>query len=604
LQYLESRKYIILGIFSAVAIVFALKLFAIQVLSSEYRQAAQDNAIHRTIQYPSRGLIYDRKGELLVENRPVYDLMVTPRELREMDTARFCRVFELTLPEFRERLKTAKEYSWAKPSPFVPRMSTQDFAHVQDHLIDFPGFSISARTARGYPHQSLSHALGYIGEISPKRLEAWQSRGYKKGDYVGISGVEREYENWLMGKRGVKFRMVNVRGVDKGAWQDGKYDTLSVAGRNLYTTIDLKLQQYGEKLMLGKRGCVVAIEPATGEILSFISAPFYDPNLLTGKQFGKNYMALLNDPQKIMYTRPLMSPYPPGSIFKLVQSLVAMDQGTLTPATVYPCNKSLVNCHPHPSPNALHTAIQYSCNPYFYRVFQGMVNQGKSKSKFRDTAIGLARWREDILTFGFGNKLGIDLPNEKRGIIASPKLYDKVYGKDRWKFSTIYSLSIGQGEIGAVPLQMANLAAIIANRGWYVSPHLVKAIGERNSRVRKGYTEKHYTSVSAEYFAPIVDAMEAVVQSGTGFFAKIKDIAVCGKTGTAENPQGEDHAVFIAFAPKDNPKIAIAVYVENAGKGGMSAAPIAGLMIEKYLTDSISRKNVEDYVLAGKFIWD
>jgi len=604
MNYLENRKYIIQAIFVVVGVVFAARLFYIQVVDSSYKQAAETNAIKTIIQYPFRGLIYDRNGQLLVQNTPVYDLMVIPKEVKQLDTLRLAQLLDIPPLEVRERLQQARTFSYVQPSIFYQKLGSEDFGRIQDNLIDFPGFYINARTARGYPHQSLAHALGYIAEISPAQLEDTTYRGYRPGDYIGKSGIELEYEKYLMGRRGVKYKMVNVRGVEKGSFKDGAYDTLAVAGRNLISTIDLDLQAYGEYLMKGAKGSVIAIEPATGEILSYISSPFYDPNQFTGKEYGKNYMALQGDPDKTLFNRPVMADRnPPGSIFKLAQALIAMDMGLITPNTRLVCNQAMVKCHPHPSPQDLYGAIRYSCNPYFYQVFRMMVNRGKSKNTFRDTSLGLADWREQVMSFGFGQKLGIDLPNEKKGIIASPELYDRVYGKDRWKFSTIYSLSIGQGEMGVTPLQMANFMAIIANKGFYVKPHIVKAIGE-NGKPLPQYQKRHYTTVNPQYYDPVIEGMASVVQAGTGRNASLEKlgITVCGKTGTAQNPQGKDHAVFVAFAPKENPKIAIAVYVENAGFGGQSAAPIAGLMIEKYLTDSVSRKNMEEWVLSRKYL--
>lgn len=604
MNYLENRKYIIQAIFLVVGIVFACRLFYIQVIDSSYKQAAETNAIKTIIQYPFRGLIYDRNGKLLVQNTPVYDLMVVPKEARNIDTLKLCNLLGLPLEDVRERLKKARTYSYVKPSIFYQKLSTQEFAHIQDNLIDFPGFYINARTARGYPHKSLAHALGYIAEISPKQLEDSTYEGYRPGDYIGKSGIELEYEKYLMGKRGVKYKMVNVRGIEKGSFKDGAYDTLSVAGQNLISTIDLDLQAYGEYLMNGAKGSIVAIEPSTGEILAYVSAPFYDPNLFTGKEYGKNYMELLSDSNKTLFNRPIMADRnPPGSIFKLAQALIALEEGVITPNTKFACIKSLVNCHNHPSPLDLYGAIQHSCNPYFYQAYKALINRGKSKNTFKDTSIGLEAWREQITSFGFGQQLGIDLPNEKEGIIASSSLYDRVYGQNRWKYSTIYSLSIGQGELGVTPLQMANFMSTVANKGYYVTPHIIRSIGEKGEPLPE-YQKRHYTTVSPKHYAPIIEGMASVVKAGTGRQANLDNIGitVCGKTGTAQNPQGKDHAVFVAFAPKEDPKIAIAVYVENAGWGGSSAAPIAGLMIEQYLTDSVSRKNVEQWVLSRKYL--
>lgn len=604
MNYLENRKYVIQGIFVVVGIMFALRLFYIQVIDSSYKQAAETNAIKTVIQYPFRGLIYDREGKLLVQNTPVYDLMIVPKEAKLIDSVRLRELLNMTQEDLRERFKKARAYSYVKPSVFYQKLSTEEFGHIQDNLIDFPGFYINARTARGYPHQSLAHALGYIAEISPKQLEDSIYDGYRPGDYIGKSGIELEYEKYLMGQRGVKHIMVNVRGVEKGAFKDGAYDTLSVAGQNLVSTIDLDLQAYGELLMDGAKGSIVAIEPATGEILAYVSAPYYDPNLFTGKDYGKNYMTLLQDSNKTMFNRPIMADQnPPGSIFKLVQALIALESGVINPSTTYACNKSLVNCHNHPSPLDLYGAVQHSCNPWFFQAYRALLNQGKSKNTFTDTALGLKDWREHVLTFGFGQKLGIDIPGEKKGIIASTAMYDGVYGKNRWKYSTIYSLSIGQGELGVTPLQMANFMAVVANKGYYVTPHIIRSVGEDGKPLQE-YQERHHTSISPKHFEPIIAGMSEVVKAGTGRRANLQKVGieVCGKTGTAQNPQGADHAVFVAFAPKENPKIAIAVYVEHGKWGGQSAAPIAGLMIEQFLTDTVTIKEQEKWVLSREYL--
>src|SRR5687767_12784788 len=390
MKYLEDRKYVIRAIFIVVAAIYSLKLFYIQVIDNSYKLAAENNAIQKIIQYPFRGLIYDRNGKLLVQNMPVYDLMIVPKEAKNPDTLHFCKVFKIPIEEFREKIKLAKEYSYVKPSPFLTRLSTQEFASIQEYLPDFPGFYVNARTVRGYTHQSLAHALGYIGEISPAKLEKPEYSKYLPGDYLGISGIESEYEQFLGGKRGVKFKMVNVRGLDKGPFKEGQFDTLAIAGENLVSTIDLELQQYGEKLMKGKVGSIVAIEPATGEILSYISAPGYDPSLLTGKEFGKNYTKLQRDSLKTLFNRPIMATYLPGSIFKLVQALVALEEGIITPNSGFPCNQNLIKCaHGHEAPTNLRIAIKHSCNPYFFQVFRNEINQGKSRNVFVDSRIGL-----------------------------------------------------------------------------------------------------------------------------------------------------------------------------------------------------------------------
>ncbi|HEY8401956.1 MAG TPA: penicillin-binding protein 2 [Cytophagaceae bacterium] len=602
---ITSRKTVIQFIFILVGIIFIVRLFFIQVVDSTYKFEAQNNVMRRVIEYPYRGLIYDRNGKLLVYNTPVIDLMVTMKELKISDTAKFCSDFSITKEEFLsiiKKMKQDKGYSSVKPMPFLKQLSITDFAKIQDHLIDYKGFYPQARTIRSYPHTSLANALGYIGEISKRQLENQKENYYLQGDYIGISGLEASYEKELRGKRGARYLMVNVKGVEKGSYKNGQYDTLSIPGENLISTIDLELQQYGEKLMQNKVGSIVAIEPATGEILAFISAPSYDPNLLTGRKFSENYRKLESDSLKPLFNRPLMAMYPPGSIFKLAQALVGQQIGVVKPTTSYPCNQSWgPKCHPHPSPVDLKGSIQYSCNPYYYMVFKNMIYQNKHENKFKDSEIGFDQWRDLIISFGFGQKLAIDLPNVKSGYIPTNSFYDRIHGDLRWKHSTIRSLDIGQGELLIVPLQMANMAAIIANKGYYYTPHLIKAIGE-DKKVPAEYKTKHYVKVEPKYFPVIADGMEMVMSGGTAASSRIKDIVICGKTGTVQNPHGEDHSVFIAYAPKDDPKIAIATYVENAGFGGVWAAPISSLMIEKYLKDTITRPHIEKRILEKDFI--
>ena len=600
-----SRKYIIRLTFILVAGIFLAKLFAIQVLDGEYEIKANNNIIERVVRYPFRGLVYDRNGKLIVYNAPMYDLEVIPKEVQVDDTLAFCRLFDITKEAFIEKMTKAKRYSYVKPSIFIKQVSNATFATVQDYLVNFPGFRIQARTNRAYTYRNMANALGYIGEISRYQLERDSAGYYRSGDYIGISGLESMYEPQLRGKRGVKYKMVNVRGVEKGSFKDGSFDTLSIAGENLQSTIDINLQSYAETLMKGKRGSIVAIEPKTGEILTFLSAPTYDPNDLAGSSFSNTYGKLASDTTKPLFNRPLMGAFPPGSIFKIVQALIGLQEGVVSESTVFTCDRSIISCHgPHTHAD-MKKAIEVSCNPYFWNVYKRILNQNKADNTFEDTEIGLAKWREYVMSFGLGKPLGIDLPHEKGGYIPGPSLYDRIYGDNRWKFSTIYSNAIGRGELQIVPLQMANLAAIIANRGHYITPHLIKSIGEDGLPLEK-YQEKHFTMIDSKYFDVAVEAMADVVDRGTGSYrAKLSDIEVCGKTGTVDNEDRgeEDHSVFIAFAPKDDPKIALAVYVENAGQGARAAAGISGLMIEKYLKDCTDRPRVEDYILKGDFIY-
>lgn len=598
----DQRPAVILFVIFLVSGILLVKLFAIQVLDDSFLKRAESNAIQRIVDHPYRGLVYDRSGKLLVFNNPIFDLMVVPREFHLRDTAKFCELFRISKEQLIEGYNSAKSYSKVKPSPLIKQLSNTDFARIQDFLVDYPGLFILTRSVRSYPSPTAAHALGYIGEISAGQLGRDTLSYYSQGDYVGLSGLEKYYENELRGKKGVKYKMVNVRGMDKGPFKEGQYDTISIAGKNLTSTIDLDLQQFGELLMAGKTGSVVAIEPKTGEILAMISAPFYDPNQLTGAEFGKTYKVLNTDNSKPLFNRPIMATYPPGSIFKIVQSLIGLQEGVLTPNSTFACNRSLVACHNHPNPVNLFGAIRNSCNPYYHQAFRQIINREVSSNTFKDTEIGLNAWRESVLKFGLGAPLGIDISGEKGGDIPSSKLYDRIYGAGHWKYSTIYSLSIGQGEMQVTPLQMANLAAIFANKGYYYTPHLIKAIDGDPKKIPAKFQEKRFVGVDARHFDLIQEAMVEAIY-GTAARAVMTDLVIAGKTGTAQNPHGEDHSVFIAFAPKDDPKIAIAVYVENAGWGGRAAASTASLMIEKYIRKTISRPELQDYVMAGNFIY-
>jgi penicillin-binding protein 2 len=596
-----ERKFVVQGIFIVVAAIFIIRLFLLQVASSDYKELAQRNATRRMIDYAPRGVIYARDGKPLVTNTTVFDLMIVLKETKIQDTTEFCRKLHMTKEELNKVIKEIrKDKAWSRPTALIKQLSFNDLGRIEDVLVDYKGLYTQTRIIRNYEQHIMASALGYIGEISKKQLEGQKENYYSKGDYLGISGLESFYEEELRGKRGVKYMMVDVKGAEKGSLLNGKYDTIPVPGQDLYTSIDGDLQAYAEKLIAYKKGGIVAIEPSSGEILAFVSAPTYDPNMLAGRKFAKNAFALQKDTLKPLFNRPLMAKYPPGSIFKIAQALIGLQLGVINEHTLFPCNKDMVNCHNHASPLDLRASIQHSCNPYYYQVFKRIINQDKFPDKFKDTEAGYDEWYHLIRNFGFGQKLGVDIPNEKAGSIPSNAFYDKIYGHRRWKFSTIYSLGIGQGEIGMVPLQMANFAACLANKGYYIAPHFVKGIGE-DHKLSEKYKEKHYTGIDSKYFEIIADGMEKVVSSGTAAASKIKEISICGKTGTVQNPHGEDHSVFIAYAPKENPKIAIAVFVENAGWGGAWAAPIASLMIEKYLTDTITRGPLEKKILEKRF---
>ncbi|MDH5598111.1 MAG: penicillin-binding transpeptidase domain-containing protein [Cyclobacteriaceae bacterium] len=598
----DSRKYIIKGLILFITLVFTIRLFVLQIVNDDYAKKAEHNIIQRSIEYPFRGLIYDRNGKLLVYNTPEFDIRVTPKEVSIQDTSYLLEVFNITMEEFLDKMEQAISFSKVKSSIFLKQLSLEEFSKIQDHLIDFKGFDVTARTGRAYSYPAIANAFGYVSEISRAQLERDSSKYYQQGDYLGQSGLEAYYEKFLRGKRGVSYKIKNVSGEEKGRFQDGKLDTLAVEGMDLQSTIDIDLQMYGKYLMEGKSGSIVAIEPSTGELLALVSGPSYDPSLLTGRHYGENFYAIARDSLKPLFNRPLMAQYRPGSIFKIIQAMIGLQEEAITINTRITCNRNLIGCHGAHSYEDLEGAITHSCNPYFFNVMKRVVNKGVSSDTYEDTKLGLNVWRKHVSSFGFGKPLGVDLPSEKGGLIPDPNYYDRAYRGRPWKYSNIFSIAIGEGENLVVPIQMANLASIIANRGFYYVPHLVKKIGEDGGPLPL-YLEKQYTSINSEYFEVAVEAMHRVVEEGTGRRAKIPGLEVCGKTGTVQNDPLPDHSVFIAFAPKENPKIAISVYVEDSGQGGRAAASIASLMIEKYLFGATSRPYIEDYALNGKFIY-
>ncbi|MEQ9424390.1 MAG: penicillin-binding protein 2 [Cyclobacteriaceae bacterium] len=591
----DERKFFIRVTVILIAVIFAIKLFTIQVLDSNYKLAAENNIVQKIVEYPFRGLMNDRNGNLLVYNTPIYDLMVVPKEVVLTDTTTFCKLLSIDSTEFMDRMSAAKKYSSIHPSKFVEQLTNEQFAKFQDKLVEYPGFHIRARTVRKYQHNSLANALGYIGEISRRQLQRDTTNFYKQGDHIGISGLEEAYEQELRGSRGVSYKMVNVRGIEQGTFKNGEYDTLSRPGRDLVLTIDLDMQTYAEELMKGKIGSVVALEPSTGEILAFVSAPSYDPNILTGKNFGSNYSQLQQDTMKPLFNRPLMAMYPPGSIFKTVNGLIAMQEGVVRPNEQIYCDGSLVADHAPSGYYDMHNGIKYSSNNYFYQVMGRIIRQGLSDNRYTDARLGLDKWKEYVNRFGIGTPLGIDLPNERGGFVPGSEFYNRMHGNGRWRYPHIYSLSIGQGEILMNPIQMANLGAIVANRGFYYPPHMIK-----NYDLSSKYKTAIQTGIDSAYYDVVIKAMSEALM-GTAPRALVPDLTICGKTGTAQNPHGEDHSVFMAFAPMEDPKIAISVYVENAGWGGRAAGSIASLLIEDFLKGQNSRPWLETYVLKGDF---
>lgn len=591
---------VVIGI---VAVVLVSRLYYLQIVDVKYKDEAYRSGFKKKIEYPYRGVVYDRNGKLLVANEPTLDLVVTVKQARGVDTLALCEVLEITKEEFVLRGKEMRKergYSSVKPYPFLKQFSVKDYARIQDRF-RFKGFEFVPRIERTYPFEGLSNAVGYIAEISVKELE--KKKFYRQGDYIGKTGIEKQYEKELRGTRGFRYVKVSARGAEMGRFMEGSFDTLPVSGHDLISSIDAELQEYGQRLMKGKIGSVVAIEPKTGEVLAIVSSPSYSPSLLKGKAYSDNFKVLSQDTLKPLFDRATQAAYPPGSIFKMIQAGIAMQEKLITP-TQRTYVKPYPNMGDH-SPSGTYTvkdAIRVSSNWYFAWLYKRMLERGKYKSQFKDTYYGYEVWQKYVKSFGLGQRLGTDFPQEKGGTVYSNAAYDRYFKQKPWKASYIISNAIGQGELLVVPLQMANLAAIIANHGYYYTPHFVKKVKGDTSGVLDKYKIKHKTMVDSVYFEPIIDAMQSVVENGTARRARTKDIVVCGKTGTAENPHGEDHSVFIAFAPRDNPQIAIAVYVENAGYGGTWAAPISSLMIEKYLKKEISNKLKEKRILEKDFI--
>ena len=595
----SERKYILGALVLLTGLVFIVRLFAMQVLDSSYKLSAENNSRREVIQYPARGLIYDRDGNLLVSNQAAYDLMVIPAQLQVFDTIDFCSILNISPVTVDSLILKARRFNYYAPSIFLKQVPAEISAVLQEKLFKFPGFFVQIRTLRRYSLDIAAHMLGYVGEVDRKIIE--NNDYYKMGDYIGISGVEKTYEDILRGKKGSKSFMVDVHNRVTNSWQEGRHDVSTVLGSDIVLSIDAGLQEYGEKLMNGFSGSVVAIEPSSGEILTLLTVPSYDPNLLVGRGLSNNFRSLSQDTLKPLFNRAVAASYPPGSTFKVMNGMIGLQEGVITPETEFYCNSGYYNrgirvgCHNHYSPLDFRESIQNSCNAYYCHVF-GKILEDK---KYTRTDSAFNNWRRHVASFGLGNYLGSDIPGELRGLVPVSTYYNKYYGIGRWNYLTVISLSIGQGELGITPLQMTNMVAAIANRGYYFTPHILKNV-KGTEGIDKKFIVKHQTSIDAEIFEIVIDGMELAVNGGAGStarIAKIPDIAVCGKTGTAQNPFGEDHSIFIAFAPRENPKIAISVYVENTGFGATWAAPVASLMIEKYLKGEISRPWLEDHIM-------
>lgn len=604
-SHLADRKYIVSGFFIVVALIYIARLFYIQIIDEKYKLYARNNAFRYRTEYPVRGYIYDRSGKLLVQNALSYDLLVTPKMAKDCDTIALCQVLEITKEDFLKRMKKACQApnSPRKESIFEKQLSPKVYAALQEKLYRFKGFDIQARTVRKYPRPIAAHLLGYVGEVSKEK--AAKDAYYKEGDYIGVSGIERSYEEALRGKKGTQIVMVDVHNKTKGRYMDGMYDTLAIPGKALYSSIDMELQEYGEKLIHGKKGAIVAIEPSSGEILCLISSPTYDPNLLVGgKERARNFARLFYDSiNQPLLNRALQGLYPPGSTFKLIDALIAQNDGLIKRSTTFPCHGGYPpmggrpKCHPHGAVD-LPGSIAVSCNSYYSYVFREITDQ-KKYPIFTD---GYNHWRDNVKSFGPGTKLGTDLPYDKPGNVPSVEYYDKVFGKNHWRSNTVVSLGIGQAELLLVPLQMANVVSIVANRGFYYVPHCIKGIGVEK-HLDKNFKTKHFVSVqNQEAYLNVIDGMQKCFEGGTATASKIPGITACGKTGTAENPHGKDHAVFLAFAPRENPKIAMVCFIENAGFGGTWSAPIVSLMMEKYLTGKVTRPDLEKRMMEANLL--
>ncbi|MDR3129838.1 MAG: penicillin-binding protein 2 [Tannerellaceae bacterium] len=605
---LANRQYVISAVFIAVIVIFVIRLFYLQVLNVDYRDWADSNAFLKRTIYPSRGMIYDRQGRLLVYNQPAYDVMVIKREIIPFDTADFCTTLGISYEWLVKRFKdiTNKQlnpgYSPYVPQVLVPQLSVQEYGAFQEKLYKFPGFYVRNRTLRDYQYSCAAHILGNVGEVGKHDIE--EDDYYVQGDHSGRSGVELSYERDLRGEKGIEILLRDAHGRIKGQYDNGIQDIAAIPGKDITLAIDIELQAYGELLMHNKIGSIVMIDPTTGEILCMVSAPSYDPHLLAGRHRGRNHDVLAKDMHKPLFDRSIMGTYPPGSTFKPAQGLIFLEEGVINQHSLYTCNRGYTYtggkpaCHRHSSPLSLIPAVATSCNSFFSWGLRDMLD---NRHRYKTIQGAFDRWKDLMVAMGYGYTLDIDLPGEKRGYIPNSRVYDNVY-HERWTSSTVISIAIGQGEVTATPLQMCNLAATIANRGFYITPHVVSKIGAEDIPSEK--TVKHFTGIDREHYDLIAAGMRLSVIGGTCYGANIPDIEICGKTGTAENPHGADHSAFIGFAPHDNPTVAIAVYVENGGWGANFGVPIGRLMMQKYLRGNIppSDLNLEERMISTSTI--
>ncbi|MCC8147329.1 MAG: penicillin-binding protein 2 [Bacteroidales bacterium] len=594
----ESRKAFLVGFICVVVLIYLFQLFRLQVLSPDYKDWADSNAFLKKTQYPSRGVMYDRNGNLLVYNQPTYEVMVVMRETQPFDTLAFCNAVNIDMETFRKRMQDIKNrklnpgYSSYTPQTFLTQLGNKEYGILQESIYKFPGFYIQNRTVREYNYPNAAHVLGYIAEVDKQNMS--DDNYYMRGDCIGKTGIEKSYEEYLRGEKGVEILLRDAHGRIKGKYEEGIHDVAPVSGKDLTLSIDMDLQAYGEELMKNKLGTIIMIEPKTGEILCMVSSPTYDPSSLVGRQFSKTFSELAKDPYMPLINRAMNGTYPPGSTFKTAQALTFLQENIITPNTVYSCYGGFPpgggrpKCHGHASHIALAPAIGTSCNSYFSWGLKAMLEN----KKYGSIQNAMDKWRDYMVAQGFGYPLGVDMPGEKRGMIPNSQYYDKWHrdanGRPWWKAMTVISIAIGQGEVTLSPIQICNLSATIANRGFFYTPHVVKEI--RDTPLDEKYTKPRYTGIDSKHYNPIVEGMRMAVTGGTCRAANIPDIAVCGKTGTAQN-SGRDHSIFMAFAPMEDPKVAVMVFVENGGFGAYYAVPMGRLMIQKYLKGEIPEED-------------
>lgn len=599
------RKFLLPALIIGASLMIVARLFYLQILDDTYIKKSENNAIKIKYEYPERGYIYDRNGKLLVANQPSYDIMVTPKEMKNVDTLEICRLLNITKDYFIKRVEKARVYSPVLPSVFLPQLNKKEFAAFQEKIRRFKGFDIVKRSLRDYQTEAGANIFGYIAQVNDNIIK--KHPYYKSGDLIGRQGVEEMYEEALRGQKGVRYVQKDRFNREIGSFKNGIYDTIAIQGKDITLTIDGELQKYGQQLMFQKRGGIVALEPKTGEILALVTAPTYDPAILVGRERSKNYLVMERDTiTRPLYDRPLLAEYPPGSPFKILTGLVGLQEEVIDENSTFICNHgfsygrgAFMKCHHGGGPTRLHDAIFNSCNTYFANTFKLTID------KYSKPEYGVNAWSNHIKSFGLGDFLGYDLPPGRKGLVPTSKYYKRYYPNGGWRSSTIISNSIGQGEVLMTPIQLANMIATVANKGYYYTPHVIKKI--EGGKIDKKFTTKHVTTIERQYFQPVIDGLLDVYNLGTARGLRVEGIEICGKTGTAENftkingvkTQLDDHSIFVAFAPRHDPKIAIAVFVENGYWGARWAGPIASLMIEKYLRGTITRKDLEKRMLEN-----